>query len=73
MVLLSSHSRYRSHSTFANREAVKKREPEPIVVGYNGRERVELRCRIEDAMREGGVLISEGHWVDSFVEGIPTE
>ena len=31
LVLLSSHSRFRIHSTFANLETVKKREPEPIV------------------------------------------
>ena len=31
LVLLSSHSRYRIHSTFANLELVKTREPEPLV------------------------------------------
>ncbi len=89
LVLLSSHSRYRIHSTFANLETVKKREPEPIVrihaadarrrdiqdgsivELYNDRGRVKLRCRVDDAMREGCVLISEGHWVDQFAEGDP--
>ena len=31
LVLLSSHSRYRIHSTFANLETVQRREPEPVV------------------------------------------
>ncbi|MDG2277833.1 MAG: molybdopterin-dependent oxidoreductase [Pseudomonadales bacterium] len=31
LVLLSSHSRYRIHSTFANLDLVKTREPEPVV------------------------------------------
>ena len=89
LVLLSSHSRYRIHSTFANLETVKKREPEPLVrihaadaqrrhledgalvQLYNDRGQVKVRCRIDDGMREGCVLISEGHWVDQFVEGDP--
>jgi molybdopterin-containing oxidoreductase family molybdopterin binding subunit len=89
LVLLSSHSRYRIHSTFANLDVVKKREPEPlvrihaadarrrdiqngsVVQVYNDRGRVKLRCRIDEAMREGCVLISEGHWVDQFIEGDP--
>ena len=89
LVLLSSHSRYRIHSTFANLETVKKHEPEPlarihsadakrrdiadgsVIEVYNDRGRVRLRCRIDDAMREGCVLIGEGHWVDQFIEGDP--
>ncbi|MAJ61551.1 MAG: hypothetical protein CBC48_17330 [bacterium TMED88] len=89
LVLLSSHSRYRIHSTFANLETIKKREPEPVVrihaadarrrdiedgslvAIFNDRGRVKLRCKVDDAMREGCVLISEGHWVDQFAEGDP--
>ena len=89
LVLLSSHSRYRIHSTFANLETVKRREPEPIArvhpadarprnIGdgavievFNDRGRVKLRCKVDDAMREGCVLIAEGHWIDQFIEGDP--
>jgi molybdopterin-containing oxidoreductase family molybdopterin binding subunit len=89
LVLLSSHSRYRIHSTFANLELVKTREPEPVVRVhpadarrrsieqghlvelFNERGRVKIKCHIDESMREGCVLISEGHWIDQFVEGDP--
>ena len=89
LVLLSSHSRFRIHSTFANLEAVRKREPEPlvrvhpadarrrsiedgaVVRVFNDRGHVKLRCRVDEGMREGCVLISEGHWIDQFMEGDP--
>jgi molybdopterin-containing oxidoreductase family molybdopterin binding subunit len=89
LVLLSSHSRYRIHSTFANLDLVKTREPEPVVRVhpadarsrgieegllvelFNERGRVKIKCRIDDSMREGCVLIREGHWIDQFVEGDP--
>jgi len=89
LVLLSSHSRYRIHSTFANLDIVRKREPEPlvriheadarrrciqdgdVVQLHNDRGRVKLRCRVDPSMREGCVLVSEGHWVDQFIEGDP--
>lgn len=89
LVLLSSHSRYRIHSTFANLDLVKTREPEPVVRVhpadarsrgieeghlvelFNERGRVKIKCRIDESMREGCVLIREGHWIDQFVEGDP--
>ncbi|MEM8936509.1 MAG: molybdopterin-dependent oxidoreductase [Pseudomonadota bacterium] len=89
LVLLSSHSRYRIHSTFANMEMVRSKEPEPVlrihpsdarrrgiedgsvVETFNDRGRMKVKCQIDDAMREGCVLISEGHWVDQFIEGDP--
>ncbi|MEM7018996.1 MAG: molybdopterin-dependent oxidoreductase [Pseudomonadota bacterium] len=89
LVLLSSHSRYRIHSSFANLETVRKREPEPIlrihpadarhrnlqdgavVEVFNDRGRVKIKCSVDDAIREGCVLISEGHWIDQFIEGDP--
>lgn len=87
LVLLSSHSRYRIHSTFANLELTKKREPEPvvrvhpadaerrgitdgaIVELFNDRGRVKIRCRVDATLREGCVLVREGHWIDQFIEG----
>ncbi|MEO1730276.1 MAG: molybdopterin-dependent oxidoreductase [Pseudomonadota bacterium] len=89
LILLSSHSRYRIHSTFANLETVKKHEPEPIlrvhpndaqrrtiedgsiVQVHNARGHLKIRCRFDEALREGCVLISEGHWIDQFIEGDP--
>ncbi|MEO1475531.1 MAG: molybdopterin-dependent oxidoreductase [Pseudomonadota bacterium] len=89
LVLLSSHSRYRIHSTFANLETVRKHEPEPIlrvhpkdarrrsiengslVVVHNARGHLKIKCRVDEALREGCVLVSEGHWIDQFVEGDP--
>ena len=89
LVLLSSHSRYRIHSTFANLDLVKTREPEPVVRVhpadarsrgieegclvelFNKRGRVKIKCRIDESMREGCVLIREGHWIDQFVAGDP--
>lgn len=89
LVLLSSHSRYRIHSTFANMETVKRREPEPILRVHptdarlrkiedgavvevrNDRHYVKIKCRYDEGLREGCVLISEGHWIDQFIEGDP--
>ncbi|MEM1435514.1 MAG: molybdopterin-dependent oxidoreductase [Pseudomonadota bacterium] len=89
LVLLSSHSRYRIHSTFANLDLVKTREPEPVVRVHpadarrrdiedgtivllrNDRGHVKIRCVIDDAMREGCVLVREGHWIDQFIDGDP--
>ncbi len=89
LVLLSSHSRFRIHSTFANLETVKRREPEPVIRVhpadalvrnikdgmvidvFNDRGQMKIKCRIDDSMREGCVLISEGHWIDQFIEGDP--
>ena len=89
LVLLSSHSRYRIHSTFANMETVKRHEPEPIVRIHprdakkrkiddgsivelrNDRHYLKIKCRIDDGLREGCVLVSEGHWIDQFIEGDP--
>ncbi len=89
LVLLSSHSRYRIHSTFANLDMVQTREPEPVVRVhpadarrrsiedgslvelFNERGRVKIRCLIDASLREGCVLIREGHWIDQFVEGDP--
>ena len=89
LVLLSSHSRYRIHSTFANLEKVKRREPEPVVRIHhadarhrsiqdgdivevsNDRGRVIIKCSLDDAVREGCVIIGEGHWIDQFIEGDP--
>lgn len=89
LVLLSSHSRFRIHSTFANLEIVKRREPEPIlrvhpadaqrrniqdgaiVAVRNDRGHVKIKCRYDDAVRQGCVLVSEGHWIDQFIEGDP--
>lgn len=89
LILLSSHSRYRIHSTFANMETVRAKEPEPllrihpndaarrgiedgsVVETYNDRGRMKVRCAFDDGMREGCVLIGEGHWVDQFIEGDP--
>lgn len=89
LVLLSSHSRYRVHSTFANLDYVKRREPEPIlrihpddakrrqirdgavVDVFNQRGQLKIRCVFDADVRAGCVLISEGHWIDDFIEGDP--
>ena len=89
LVLLSSHSRYRIHSTFANLDTVKAHEPEPILRVHpadarrrniedgtlvdvrNDRGHVKIKCRYDTAVREGCVLVSEGHWIDQFIEGDP--
>jgi molybdopterin-containing oxidoreductase family molybdopterin binding subunit len=89
LVLLSSHSRYRIHSTFANLDLVRTREPEPlvrihpsdarargvddgsIVELFNDRGHVRIRCVVDERMREGCVLVREGHWIDQFIDGDP--
>lgn len=89
LVLLSSHSRHRIHSTFANLEMTKRSEPEPVVrvsprdararkirdgevvEVVNDRGRVAIRCAIDETIRDGCVLIREGHWIDDFIEGDP--
>ncbi|MEL6420737.1 MAG: molybdopterin dinucleotide binding domain-containing protein [Pseudomonadota bacterium] len=89
LVLLSSHSRYRIHSTFANMETVRRHEPEPVVRIHpqdardrqiddgtvvelrNDRGFVKVKCKVDDGLRPGCVLISEGHWIDQFIEGDP--
>jgi len=89
LVLLSSHSRYRIHSTFANLEKTKAREPTPIVrvhpsdadtrafsdgdivKVFNDRGHLKIECRVDDSIRPGCVLISEGHWTEHFIEGDP--
>ena len=89
LVLLSSHSRYRIHSTFANLDLVRTREPEPVVRVhpadaqargidddsvvelFNERGHVKIRCVVDARMREGCVLVREGHWIDQFIEGDP--
>lgn len=89
LVLLSSHSRYRIHSTFANLENVKRREPEPVVrispadaqaraikdnsvvELFNDRGHVKIKCCIDETIRDGCVLVREGHWIDQFIEGDP--
>ena len=89
LVLLSSHSRYRIHSTFANMPMTQAKEPEPLirmndldakarglVEGdicrvFNDRGLLKIRCRVDERIRRGTVLVSEGHWVDQFIEGDP--
>lgn len=89
LVLLSSHSRYRIHSTFANLDKTKTREPHPIVRMspddasvrglsegdvvniYNERGLLKIKCRVDDNIRQGCVVISEGQWADDFIEGDP--
>lgn len=89
LILLSSHSRYRIHSTFANMPSVRAKEPEPllrihpndaarrgiengsVVETFNDRGSMKVKCSFDDGMREGCVLIGEGHWVDQFIEGDP--
>ena len=89
LVLLSSHSRYRIHSTFANLATVKRFEAEPLIRIHpndarhraisdgslvevrNDRGTLKIRCKVDDQMREGCVLVSEGHWIDQFIEGDP--
>ncbi|MEM1402101.1 MAG: molybdopterin-dependent oxidoreductase [Pseudomonadota bacterium] len=89
LVLLSAHSRYRIHSTFANMPLVQAKEPEPIVRisvpdarsrgvkdgtacrVFNDRGSVTLQCHVDSRMRQGTVLIGEGHWVSQFIEGDP--
>lgn len=89
LTLLSAHSRYRIHSTFANMKSVQAREPEPVMrinsedakqreLGdgdvarvFNGRGVLKIKCKVDDHIRRGAVLISEGHWIDQFIEGDP--
>lgn len=40
-----------------------------IVEVINNRGRVVIRCAIDETIREGCVLIREGHWIDDFIEG----
>lgn len=89
LVLLSAHSRYRIHSTFANMPLTQAKEPEPImrvneadarardlsdgdvVEVFNDRGTMKIKCKVDDKIRSGTVLVSEGHWVDQFIEGDP--
>lgn len=89
LVLLSSHSKYRIHSTFANLEMTKAREPEPLlrmspedarhrdlsdgdtVSVFNKRGLMKIKCRIDEKIRAGTVLVREGHWAEQFIEGDP--
>ena len=87
LVLLSSHSRYRIHSTFANMPMTQAKEPEPLIRMnehdakarglaegdicrvFNDRGLMKIRCQIDKRIRKGTVLVSEGHWIDQFIEG----
>ncbi|MEM8564115.1 MAG: molybdopterin-dependent oxidoreductase [Pseudomonadota bacterium] len=89
LVMLSAHSRYRIHSTFANMSMVQAKEPEPVIrvnatdaetrsladgdicQVFNDRGSMKIRCKVDEKMREGTVLIGEGHWVEQFIEGDP--
>jgi anaerobic selenocysteine-containing dehydrogenase len=89
LVLLSSHSRYRIHSTFANLTATKNKEPDPVIrinpgdaekrglesgaiaKVYNDRGLMKIKCRIDENIRPGCVVVSEGQWTKQFIEGDP--
>jgi molybdopterin-containing oxidoreductase family molybdopterin binding subunit len=89
LTLLSSHSKYRIHSTFANLTFTQRYEPEPIVRinpldaqvrnlmdggvidVFNDRGKLKIRCQYDTDIRPGCILISEGHWIDHFIEGDP--
>ncbi|MEM9878144.1 MAG: molybdopterin-dependent oxidoreductase [Pseudomonadota bacterium] len=89
LVLLSAHSRYRIHSTFANMPSILAREPEPIMrmspqdaikrdledgaiaKVQNDRGTLKIKCKVDDAIRPGAILVSEGHWTEQFIEGDP--
>ncbi|MCH2185903.1 hypothetical protein MK280_08525, partial [Myxococcota bacterium] len=30
-----------------------------------------IECRVDDTIRPGCILISEGHWTEHFIEGDP--
>ena len=88
-ILLTSHSRYRIHSTFANLDAPKRFEPEPTVrihpddaqtldlsnddlaLVSNDRGYVKIKCRLDEKIRPGCVLIGQGRWTKDFIEGDP--
>jgi molybdopterin-containing oxidoreductase family molybdopterin binding subunit len=38
---------------------------------FNDRGLLKIRCRVDERIRRGTVLVSEGHWVDQFIEGDP--
>lgn len=87
LVFLSSHSRYRIHSTFANMPLTQSKEPEPVVrmnetdaktrgladgdicKVFNDRGTMKIKCQVDKRIRKGTVIVSEGHWVDQFIEG----
>lgn len=89
LVLLSAHSRYRIHSTFANMAMIQAKEPEPVIrmskadararslvdgdicQVFNDRGLLKIKCQVDERIREGTVLVSEGHWIDQFIEGDP--
>ncbi len=42
-----------------------------IVSVFNDRGQMKIECRLDDAIRPGCVLVSEGHWTEHFIEGDP--
>ena len=42
-----------------------------IVELFNDRGRCVIRCVVDETIRDGCVLVREGHWIDDFIEGDP--
>jgi molybdopterin-containing oxidoreductase family molybdopterin binding subunit len=40
-----------------------------IVVIFNDRGHLKIRCRIDDKVRPGCVIVEEGHWASDFRDG----
>lgn len=84
---IQGHSKFRTHSSFANVNSLLRLNPEPvvdinpsdaqnrniksneIVTVFNDRARTTLKARISEGVRPGVIDITQGWWIDQFIEG----
>ncbi len=87
LTFIQGHSRFRTHSMFANVKSLLKLNPEPlvdinpidakernistndIVTVFNDRARTTLKARVTEGIIPGVVDITEGWWINQFMEG----
>ncbi len=84
---VQGHSRFRTHSSFANVQSLLDLNPEPVVdinpvdaekrgiktnemvTVFNDRADTTLKARVSEAVQPGLIDITQGWWIDQFVEG----
>jgi molybdopterin-containing oxidoreductase family molybdopterin binding subunit len=87
LAFIQGHSRFRTHSMFANVQSLLELNPEPLleinpqdagerriadgdlVTVFNDRGRTTLKARITEAVGPRVVTITQGWWIDQFMEG----
>jgi anaerobic selenocysteine-containing dehydrogenase len=87
LTFIQGHSRFRTHSMFANVKSLLDLNPEPVVeinpidakkrnisdnnmvTVFNDRARTTLKAIVSESVRPGVINITEGWWIDQFIEG----